>query len=84
MVTFAILLTGVKNPTQNCLMKLEISLFTVIKIIGILFGLAEHHFNHEGMESCPNPLVIGTDIAARTKNIRIGQAANIITFHNPS
>ena len=43
----------------------------------------EHHFNHEGMESCPNPLVIGTDIAARTKNIRIGQAANIITFHNP-
>jgi len=43
----------------------------------------EHHFNHEGMESCPNPLMIGTDIAARTKNIRIGQAANIITFHNP-
>jgi len=43
----------------------------------------EHHFNHEGMESCPNPLMMGTDIAARTKNIRIGQAANIITFHNP-
>ena len=43
----------------------------------------EHHFNHEGMESCPNPLMLGTDIAARTKNIRIGQAANIITFHNP-
>ena len=35
------------------------------------------------MESCPNPLILGTDIAARTKNIRIGQAANIITFHNP-
>jgi len=43
----------------------------------------EHHLNHEGMESCPNPLMLGTDIAARTKNIRIGQAANIITFHNP-
>ena len=43
----------------------------------------EHHFNHEGMEACPNPLMLGTDIAARTKNIRIGQAANIITFHNP-
>jgi len=43
----------------------------------------EHHFNHEGMESCPNPLMLCTDIAARTKNIRIGQAANIITFHNP-
>ncbi len=43
----------------------------------------EHHFNHEGMESCANPLMIGTDIAARTSKIRIGQAANIITFHNP-
>jgi alkanesulfonate monooxygenase SsuD/methylene tetrahydromethanopterin reductase-like flavin-dependent oxidoreductase (luciferase family) len=43
----------------------------------------EHHFSHEGMEVCPNPLMIGTDIAARTKNIRIGQAANIITFWNP-
>ena len=27
----------------------------------------EHHFNHEGMESCPNPLMLCTDIAARTK-----------------
>ncbi len=43
----------------------------------------EHHLNHEGMDACPNPLMLGTDIAARTKNIRIGQAANIITFWNP-
>jgi len=43
----------------------------------------EHHFNHEGMESCPNPLILGTDIAARTKQIRIGQACNVITFWNP-
>ena len=43
----------------------------------------EHHFNHEGMESCTNPLMMGTDIAARTKNIKIGQACNVITFHNP-
>ena len=43
----------------------------------------EHHFSHEGMEICPNPLMMSTDIAARTKNIRIGQAANIITFWNP-
>ena len=42
----------------------------------------EHHFNHEGMESCTNPLMMGADAAARTKNIRIGQAANVITFHN--
>ena len=39
----------------------------------------EHHFNHEGMESCTNPLMLGADAAARTKNIRIGQAANVIT-----
>ena len=43
----------------------------------------EHHLNHEGMEVCPNPLMMSADIAARTKNIRIGQAANIITFWNP-
>ena len=43
----------------------------------------EHHFNHEGMESCTNPLMMGVDAAARTKKIRIGQACNVITFHNP-
>ncbi len=43
----------------------------------------EHHFNHEGMESCTNPLMMCTDAAARTKNIRLGQACNVITFHNP-
>ncbi len=43
----------------------------------------EHHFSHEGMEICPNALMLSSDIAARTKNIRIGQAANIITFWNP-
>ena len=43
----------------------------------------EHHFNHEGMEACPNPLIMCTDIAARTKQIRLGQACNVITFWNP-
>jgi alkanesulfonate monooxygenase SsuD/methylene tetrahydromethanopterin reductase-like flavin-dependent oxidoreductase (luciferase family) len=43
----------------------------------------EHHFNHEGMDSCPNPLMMCTDIAARTKQIRLGQACNTITFWNP-
>tara|TARA_B100000029_G_scaffold515507_1_gene622985 strand:+ start:3934 stop:5103 length:1170 start_codon:yes stop_codon:yes gene_type:complete len=43
----------------------------------------EHHFSHEGMEICPNPLMLSADIAARTKRIRIGQAATIITFWNP-
>ena len=41
----------------------------------------EHHFNHEGMESCTNPLMMCTDAAARTKNIRLGQACNVITLH---
>ncbi|MEE9210128.1 MAG: LLM class flavin-dependent oxidoreductase [Kiloniellales bacterium] len=43
----------------------------------------EHHLNHEGMEACPNPLLMSADIAARTQRIRLGQAANIITFWNP-
>jgi len=43
----------------------------------------EHHFNHEGMETCPNPLLMGVDAAAITKKIKIGQACNVITFHNP-
>ena len=30
----------------------------------------EHHFNHEGMESSPNPLMMCADIAARTKKIK--------------
>ena len=43
----------------------------------------EHHLNHEGMDACPNPLLMGADLAARTKQIRLGQAANIIPFWNP-
>jgi alkanesulfonate monooxygenase SsuD/methylene tetrahydromethanopterin reductase-like flavin-dependent oxidoreductase (luciferase family) len=43
----------------------------------------EHHFGHEGFEVVPNPVVISADIAARTSKIRIGQAANIITFWHP-
>ncbi len=43
----------------------------------------EHHLNHEGMDACPNALMACTDIAARTKRLRLGQAANIIPFWNP-
>jgi len=35
------------------------------------------------MEATPNPLMICTDVAARTKKIRLGQACNVITFWNP-
>ena len=44
---------------------------------------AEHHFSIWGREVLPNPLIMATDIAARTKNIRIGLAAAIITFWHP-
>lgn len=43
----------------------------------------EHHFGHEGYELIANPVLMGADIAARTENIRIGQAANIATFWHP-
>lgn len=45
--------------------------------------LTEHHINHEGMDACPNPLMVCADLAARTENIRLGQAANILPFWNP-
>ncbi|MDZ4737018.1 MAG: LLM class flavin-dependent oxidoreductase [Rhodospirillaceae bacterium] len=44
---------------------------------------AEHHFSIWGREILPNPIVMATDIAARTTNIRIGLAAAIITFWHP-
>lgn len=43
----------------------------------------EHHFGHEAIEITPNPVLMGTDIAARTSRIRIGQAASIATFWHP-
>lgn len=43
----------------------------------------EHHFGHEGNELIANPILMGADIAARTKQIRIGQAANVATFWHP-
>lgn len=43
----------------------------------------EHHFGHEGLEVCPNPVLMSADLAARTERLRIGQAANIITFRHP-
>jgi alkanesulfonate monooxygenase SsuD/methylene tetrahydromethanopterin reductase-like flavin-dependent oxidoreductase (luciferase family) len=43
----------------------------------------EHHFGHEGFEVCPNPVLMSCDISAHTHTIRVGQAANIITFWHP-
>ena len=38
----------------------------------------EHHFNHEGMEACTNPLMMGVDAAARTKS-RLVKAVKAIS-----
>lgn len=43
----------------------------------------EHHFQPEGAEFSPNPLLVEAAIAAQTRRIRLGQAANIITWHHP-
>jgi alkanesulfonate monooxygenase SsuD/methylene tetrahydromethanopterin reductase-like flavin-dependent oxidoreductase (luciferase family) len=47
------------------------------------FFQTEHHFQPEGAELSPNPLLGEAAIASRTKNIRLGQAANIVTWHHP-
>ncbi len=44
---------------------------------------SEHHFGHEGFEVCSNAIMMCADIAARTTKLRLGQAANIVTFWNP-
>lgn len=47
------------------------------------FWIPEHHFSIWGRELLPNPLMMATDLAARTSNMRIGLAAAIITFWHP-
>jgi hypothetical protein len=47
------------------------------------FWLTEHHFQPEGAEMSPNPLMVQMSVAAHTKRIRLGQAANIIVWHHP-
>ncbi|MDY0884387.1 LLM class flavin-dependent oxidoreductase [Dongia soli] len=47
------------------------------------FWLPEHHFSIWGREMLPNPLLVAADLAARTKRIRIGLGAAIITFWHP-
>jgi alkanesulfonate monooxygenase SsuD/methylene tetrahydromethanopterin reductase-like flavin-dependent oxidoreductase (luciferase family) len=44
---------------------------------------SEHHFLAEGVEFSPAPLLVQAAIASRTKRIRLGQMANIITWWHP-
>jgi alkanesulfonate monooxygenase SsuD/methylene tetrahydromethanopterin reductase-like flavin-dependent oxidoreductase (luciferase family) len=47
------------------------------------YFMTEHHFQPEGAEFSPNPLLVQTAIAAHTKRIRLGQATNILTQWHP-
>ena len=44
---------------------------------------SEHHFGFWERKVLPNPIMMGADIAARTKRLRIGMASVIIPFWNP-
>lgn len=48
-----------------------------------VFWFGEHHFSIWGRELTPNPILLAADIAARTKRIRMGLSAAIITFWHP-
>ena len=72
-----------KKPYSQLLEEAREIQFIVIKIIGIQFGLLNIILTMKEWKVCTNPLMMCTDAAARTKKIRLGQACNVITFHNP-
>ncbi len=45
--------------------------------------LGEHHFDVDGTDASPNPILLAADLAARTRNIRFGMAAVSITLWHP-
>ena len=45
------------------------------------FFVAEHHFHEYGV--VPNPLIMLSAMAQRTRRIRLGTAISILTFHDP-
>ena len=47
------------------------------------YFLTEHHFQPEGAEHSPNPLMIQSALAVNTTRIRLGQMANIVPWHHP-
>ena len=50
---------------------------------GTQYGFLNTTLVMKEWRSAQIPILLSSDIAARTKNIRIGQAASIITFWNP-
>ena len=47
------------------------------------YFLTEHHFQPEGAEHGPNPLMIEAALAVSASRIRLGQMANIVPWHHP-
>lgn len=47
------------------------------------FWMGEHHFSIWGRELMPNPIIMATDIAARTRNLRVGLSAVVATLWHP-
>ncbi|MFH5210104.1 LLM class flavin-dependent oxidoreductase [Antrihabitans sp. NCIMB 15449] len=45
--------------------------------------LGEHHFDVDGTDASPNPIMLATDLAARTERIRLGMAAVSLTLWHP-
>ena len=45
------------------------------------FFVAEHHFHEYG--AVPNPAVMLSTLAQRTRRLKLGSAISILTFHNP-
>lgn len=45
--------------------------------------LGEHHFDTDGTDACPNPIMMAADLAARTERIRFGMAAVSLTLWHP-
>ncbi|PBC53559.1 LLM class flavin-dependent oxidoreductase [Rhodococcus sp. ACPA1] len=45
--------------------------------------LGEHHFDTDGTDASPNPIMLATDLAARTNRIRFGMAAVSLTLWHP-
>ena len=46
--------------------------------------LSEHHFAHNGyMNAPPNPILMGADLAAHSKKIRVGQCPVVLPDWHP-
>ncbi len=60
----------------------EVELMVLAEELGFdAVWCAEHHFHHYGI--VPDPLVVAAHVAARTKRIRVGTAANVLTLLHP-